>query len=273
MKLATILFLAASLLCGCGNTPARSQKASKNNPAAPASAEPRQYTYRVKAVYPHSSKAYTQGLLWHDGRLWEGTGQNGQSVVQTLDLASGSADVLARLPRSEFGEGIAILGDELFQLTWQSNTAHVYRITADGRLEKSREHRYPGEGWGITSDGEKLYMSDGSSNLYRVDPATFRREGRVTVTFRGEPVPYLNELEWIDGRIWANVYVTDQIVIIDPATGRVEGVVDLTGLLPDEDRTPTTDVLNGIAWDPVAKRLFVTGKNWSKLFEIEIIEQ
>lgn len=273
MKLATILLLAATLLSGCGSSPARSRKAPKTNTVENPAPEPRQYSYRIKAVYPHSTQAYTQGLLWYDGRLWEGTGQNGESVVQTLSLETGQSRVLARLPRSEFGEGIAILGDELFQLTWQSNTVHVYRITEGGRLEKIRDHRYPGEGWGITSDGRKLYMSDGSANLYTVDPATFRREGHVTVTFRGEPVSFLNELEWIDGRIWANVYTTDQIAIIDPATGRIEGVVDLTGLLPDEDRTPTTDVLNGIAWDPDAKRLFVTGKNWCKLFEIEIIEQ
>lgn len=273
MKLATILLLAATLLSGCGSSPARSRKAPKTNTVEKPAPEPRQYSYRIKAVYPHSTQAYTQGLLWHDGRLWEGTGQNGESVVQTLSLETGESRILARLPRSEFGEGIAILGDELFQLTWQSNTVHVYRITEGGRLEKIRDHRYPGEGWGITTDGRKLYMSDGSANLYTVDPATFRREGHVTVTFRGEPVSFLNELEWIDGRIWANVYTTDQIVIIDPATGRIEGVVDLTGLLPDEDRTPKTDVLNGIAWDPDAKRLFVTGKNWCKLFEIEIIEQ
>lgn len=273
MKLATILLLAATLLSGCGSSPARSRKAPKTNTVEKPAPEPRQYSYRIKAVYPHSTQAYTQGLLWHDGRLWEGTGQNGESVVQTLSLETGESRVLTRLPRSEFGEGIAILGDELFQLTWQSNTVHVYRITEGGRLEKIRDHRYPGEGWGITTNGRKLYMSDGSSNLYTVDPATFRREGHVTVTFRGEPVSFLNELEWIDGRIWANVYTTDQIVIIDPATGRIEGVVDLTGLLPDEDRTPKTDVLNGIAWNPDAKRLFVTGKNWCKLFEIEIIEQ
>lgn len=277
MKRVTTLILAGALLTACGHTPARTQRTTRSegapaSPALTAPAEPRNYTYRVKATYPHSTKAYTQGLLWHDGQLWEGTGQNGASVVQTLDLASGGTSVLARLPRSEFGEGIAILGDELFQLTWQSNTVHVYRLT-EGRLEKLRDHRYAGEGWGLTTDGQRLYMTDGSANLYTVDPATFRRSGHVTVTWKGEPVPYLNELEWIDGRIWANVYTTDQLVIIDPASGRVEGVVDLSGLLPAADRTPTTDVLNGIAWDPAAKRLFVTGKNWSKLFEIEIIEQ
>ena len=274
MNFTTILLLTTLLLTACGNPAARSARRAPKGAATAAAVqpEPKQYTYRVKASYPHSTKAYTQGLLWHDGQLWEGTGQHGESVVQTLDLETGRSHEMARLPRSEFGEGIAILGGELFQLTWQSNTVHVYRLTDSG-LEKVRDHRYPGEGWGLTSDGEKLYMSDGSANLYTVDPTTFRREKRVTVTWRGEAVPYLNELEWIDGRIWANVYTTDQVVIIDPATGRVEGVVDLAGLLPAGAHTPTTDVLNGIAWDPGSKRLFVTGKNWSKLFEIEIIEK
>ena len=186
------------------------------------------------------------------------------------DLATGRTEVLFRLPRSEFGEGIALVGGELFQLTWQSNTAHVYDPEKRTGL---RDHRYAGEGWGLTTDGEKLYMTDGTANLYTIDPATFRRERRTTVTLRGEPVELLNELEWIDGRIWANVYTTDQIVIIDPATGRVEGIVDLRGLLPDEDRTPGTDVLNGIAYDAATGRIFLTGKNWSKLFEIELVRQ
>ena len=139
--------------------------------------------------------------------------------------------------------------------------------------EKIREFRYPGEGWGLTTDGEKLYMSDGTANIYTLDPATFKREKRTTVTLRGETLNFLNELEWIDGKIWANVYTTDQIVIIDPATGAVEGIVDLTGLLPEEDVTPATDVLNGIAYDAAGGRIFVTGKNWNKLFEIEIREK
>ena len=179
---------------------------------------------------------------------------------------------MARLPRSEFGEGIALLGGKLYQLTWQSNTAHVYSLE-DGKLRKIRDFRYPGEGWGLTTDGEKLYMSDGTSTIHTVDPATFRREKRVTVTYKGAPVEYLNELEWIGGKIWANVYTTDQIVVIDPATGVVEGVVDLTGLLSETEMTATTDVLNGIAYDAEGDRIFVTGKNWPKLYEIEIIEK
>lgn len=272
MKRTTLLLLAALLAAACGNPASRPQKAAPATRAArPAAPAPTYYTFRVKAAHPHPADAYTQGLLWHDGALWEGTGQHGASVVQRYDPATWQPHVLARLPRSEFGEGIAIVGDELFQLTWLSNTAHVYRLS-EGGLTKVRDHRYAGEGWGLTTDGEKLYFSDGSADLFVIDPATFRRERRLTVTCEGVPVTHLNELEWIDGRLWANVYTTDQIVIIDPATGAVEGIADLTGLLPAGERTPATDVLNGIAWDPDGRRLFVTGKNWSKLFEIELIE-
>ena len=229
-------------------------------------------TYRIAATYPHSTGAYTQGLQYVDGTMWEGTGQHGESVVRKTDLATGKTEVMARLPRSEFGEGITLLGGKLYQLTWQSNTAHVYSLE-NGKLQKIRDFRYPGEGWGLTTDGKKLYMSDGTANIYTLDPATFKREKRTTVTLRGETLNFLNELEWIDGKIWANVYTTDQIVIIDPATGTVEGVVDLAGLLPEEEITPATDVLNGIAYDAATRRIFVTGKNWSRLFEIEIVKK
>lgn len=270
MRTVPILLFSLLLLAACGGPSARAKRPAETTRTA-AQAEPKEYTYRIKAVYPHSTTAYTQGLLWHDGLMWEGTGQHGQSVVQTTDLATGKTEVRARLPRSEFGEGIAILGGRLYQLTWQSNTAHVYDLSKG--CEKIRDFRYPGEGWGLATDGVKLYMSDGSANIYTVDPETFRREKHVTVTYKGVPVQFLNELEWIGGKLWANVYTTEQIVIIDPATGVVEGVVDLAGILPQSEITETTDVLNGIAWDADGQRLFVTGKNWSKLYEIEITEK
>ena len=261
-KFATVL-LSGLLLASCGGNQVRAKR-----PAAPA--EPKEYTYGVRAVHPHPATSYTQGLQYADGRLWEGTGQHGESVVQTLDLATGRAEVFARLPKEDFGEGIALLDGKVYQLTWQSNKAYVY----DARTgEKIREFRYPGEGWGLTTDGKKLYMSDGTATIHTVDPATFRREKRVTVTYKGAPVEYLNELEWIGNKIWANVYTTDQIVVIDPATGVVEGVVDLAGLLPETEMTATTDVLNGIAYDAEGDRIFVTGKNWPKLYEIEITEK
>lgn len=276
MQLKRIIFtaLTVSLFCSCGGNAARAGQSdgttarTGRTQTAGQIAEPTEYTYRVKAVHPHSRKAYTQGLQYADGVLWEGTGQYGQSVVQKTHPETGRTELFARLPRSQFGEGIALLDGRLYQLTWQSNTAYVYDAATGKKLH---EYRYPGEGWGLTTDGGRLYLSDGSATIFTVDPATFHREKRTTVTLRGEPVRYLNELEWIGGKIWANVYTTDQIVIIDPATGVVEGIVDLTGLLPDEEKGPETDVLNGIAYDPVGERTFVTGKNWSKLFEIEIL--
>ncbi len=264
MKTTITLLLSALLLVACGAGSARGKR-----PAASVPAEPKAYTYRIKAVYPHADTAYTQGLQYADGILWEGTGQYGQSALRKTDLATGRTEELARLPRTEFGEGIALLGGRLYQLTWQSNKAYVYDAATGARL---REFRYPGEGWGLTTDGERLYLSDGTATIHTLDPETFRRGKRITVTCQGAPVRWLNELEWIDGRIWANVYTTDSIVIINPETGVVEGIVDLTGLLPDKDRTALTDVLNGIARDPETGRIFVTGKNWPKLFEIEIIE-
>ena len=182
-KFATVL-LSGLLLASCGGNQVRAKR-----PAAPA--EPKEYTYGVRAVHPHPATSYTQGLQYADGRLWEGTGQHGESVVQTLDLATGRAEVFARLPKEDFGEGIALLDGKVYQLTWQSNKAYVY----DARTgEKIREFRYPGEGWGLTTDGKKLYMSDGTANIYTLDPATFKREKRTTVTLRGETLNFLNEL-------------------------------------------------------------------------------
>lgn len=267
------IFLLFLLLGACGGPAARAKRPETRAQAATTvQTEPKTYTYRIAATHPHPTDAYTQGLQYVDGTMWEGTGQYGESVVRKTDLATGHSEILARLPRSEFGEGITLLDGKLYQLTWQSNTVHVYSLE-NGKLQKVRDFRYPGEGWGLTTDGAKLYMSDGTSTIHTVDPATFRREKRVTVTFKGTPVEYLNELEWIGGKIWANVYTTDQIVIIDPATGVVEGIVDLTGLLPETEMTSTTDVLNGIAYDAPGQRIFVTGKNWPKLYEIEIIEK
>ncbi len=265
MKRLVTLYLICMVLLACGR---RAQQAPAS--AAPATVEPRYYGYTVVKSYPHSVESYTQGLQYVDGHLLEGTGQNGRSVVQEVDLETGRTRVIARLKHSEFGEGITLLGDEIFQLTWMSNTAHIYDAQSGREL---RTVRYPGEGWGLTSDGEKLYMSNGSANIYRIDPATFRRERSITVTCKGEPVELLNELEWIGGKIWANIYTTDWIAIIDPSTGVVEGLIDLTGLLPDNERTPSTDVLNGIACDTETGRIFVTGKNWSRLYEIEIFEK
>ncbi len=193
MKSFMAALVGAAVVVSCAS---RSNNAESGVRRAPA-AEPVRYGYNVKAVYPHLKSSYTQGLQFADGVLWEGTGEWGESVLQRVDLESGEAEVMVRLPRNEFGEGITVLGDKIYQLTWTNNTVHIYDL--NGKLLKNV--RYPGEGWGLTSDGERLYMSNGSSQIYRIAPDTFKREGSFTVTLRGEPVQYLNELEWIDGRI------------------------------------------------------------------------
>lgn len=254
------LALAAAVVA-CGSKPQKSASVSQV-------VQPVEYSYVVKNVYPHSTKSYTQGLQFVDGIMWEGTGEYGRSEINTYTLGDEKPQTRITLPRSEFGEGITLLGDKLYQLTWESHVCHVYDVATGKKL---RDFRYAGEGWGLTSDGEKLYMSNGSANIYKLNPETFSREGTITVTLRGEPIRFINELEWIDGKIWANVYTLDQIVIINPQSGVVETIVDLTGLLPESEKSETTDVLNGIAYDAQTKRIFVTGKNWSKMFEIKLL--
>ncbi len=266
-----LLMLCFLTLGACGNKGEQGTAVEKpDTPEQTLPLKPRQYTYRVKNEYPHLRTSYTQGLLYDRGILWEGTGQNGASKVQRVDLESGRAEVLVELPRSEFGEGIALLDERIYQLTWTSNRAHVYDMYTG---EKIQDFTYAGEGWGLTTDGEKLYMSNGSVNIFVLSPEDFTRERTITVTDYGKPVRMLNELEWIDGKIWANVYLTDRIAIIDPASGAVEGWVDLTGILDYSLYEAGTDVLNGIAYDAEGKRIFVTGKNWPRLFEIELIEK
>ena len=259
MKRLLCIILLSIFVMACSSQP-------KRTTSLPQIVEPVKYTYSVKAVYPHDTNSYTQGLQFIDGVLWEGTGEWGKSVLQKVDLHSGKAEVLASLPKSEFGEGITVLGDKVYQLTWTNNKVHVYDLQGN----HLKDMRYVGEGWGLTSDGESLYMSNGTTDIYKVNPETFKREGKITVTLRGEAVNFINELEWVDGKIWANVYTTDYVVIINPQTGIVEGMIDFTGLLKEEDMTERTDVLNGIAYDAEGKRIFVTGKLWNKLFEVEI---
>ncbi len=258
MALAVLASVAA-----CGSRPQKSASIAQV-------VQPAEYSYKIKNIYPHSTKSYTQGLQFVDGIMWEGTGEYGFSEINTYTLGDEKPQMKIKLPRNEFGEGITLLGDKLYQLTWESHVCHVYDVATGKKL---RDFRYAGEGWGLTSDGEKLYMSNGTENIYKLNPETFSREGTITVTLRGEPIRFINELEWIDGKIWANVYTTDRVLIIDPATGVVEGMIDFTGLLKDEDIDGNTDVLNGIAYDAATKRIFVTGKRWNKLFEVEIVKR
>ena len=262
MKHFITILIAFTTLVSCGGVRKKSATAQ--------AVEPTFYTYEIVAEYPHSRTSYTQGLQFVDGELWEGTGEYGNSRILRSDLVTGKVLTSHANPKEEFGEGITLLGDKIYQLTWLNGKMHIYDRKS---LRHLATHTYKGEGWGLTTDGERLYMSDGSNYIRILNPETMKQEGRFGVTLRGESLQYLNELEWIDGKIWANVYTTDHIVIINPENGVVEGLIDLKGILPDSERTATTDVLNGIAYDKATKRIFVTGKNWSKLFEIRVIAQ
>lgn len=226
------------------------------------------YTYRIANTYPHDREAFTQGLVVVDGVLYEGTGRLGTSTLREVDLESGQVRRRQSLPEQYFGEGIAVAGDRIYQLTWHGKLGFIYdRIS----FEQIGSFAYPTEGWGLTYDGQSLIMSDGTPNLYFLDPETLERTRQVPVTYRGQPVWALNELEYVQGEVYANVWRTNLVVRIDPQTGEVVGVIDLTGLLDAGDLDQPVDVLNGIAYDEQADRLFVTGKLWPKLFEIELI--
>jgi glutamine cyclotransferase len=225
------------------------------------------YGYKIVKTYPHDPYAFTQGLVYENGVLYEGTGLYGQSTLRMVELETGQVLKLRRLDPRYFGEGITIWKNRIVQLTWQEKTGFVYDKASFDLL---KEFSYTTEGWGITHDGQKLIMSDGSAHLYFLDPETFQEIGRLTVTENDKPVVRLNELEFIKGVIYANIWQTDRIAMISLETGRVETWIDLAGLLKPEDRKGSEDVLNGIAYDAQGDRLFVTGKLWPKLFHIEL---
>jgi len=273
-------------LAGCdkGNPPKAGDANPSNAPVVQAQPEPSVssngtnaaadtfpiYTYDVVKVRPHDRGAFTQGLVYLDGTLLESTGLNGQSSLRKVDLETGSVLKRVDVPAEYFAEGLAVLNGRLFQLTWRNETGFVYDLES---FQKEKEFTYPGQGWGLTTDGQWLIMSDGTEQIRFLDPATFEEKRRITVLAHGAPVNRLNELEYIKGEIFANVWGTDYVVRIDPASGRVVGVVDFTGLLPQEDRDDNTDVLNGIAYDANGDRLFVTGKRWPRLFEVRLKEK
>jgi glutamine cyclotransferase len=223
--------------------------------------------YAVQHTYPHDSSAFTQGLEYWRGYLYESTGLNGRSSIRKVELASGKVLRQRPLSRAHFGEGITLWKSALIELTWQSQVAFIYdRDTFEPRGMFS----YAGEGWGLTHDATDLIMSDGTAELRFLDPETFRERRRITVTDGGRPVTRLNELEYVKGQVFANIWTTDSIARVDPVSGRVLGWVDLRGLLPGRDRVGSDAVLNGIAYDEAGDRLFVTGKLWPSLFEIKI---
>lgn len=224
--------------------------------------------YEVLGSYPHDPEAFLQGLVWHDGGFYESTGLHGRSSLRRVALPSGEVLQQVALPNVYFGEGLALVGDRLVQLTWRSKRGLVYDRASFGLLG---DFAYETEGWGLTYDGASLVMSDGTDVLTFLDPESYQPVRTLPVTLDGRPLRALNELEWIEGEIWANVWQTDRIVRIDPATGQVTGILDLTGLLPSDRRTGREDVLNGIAYDPATRRIFVGGKLWPLLFEIRVL--
>jgi glutamine cyclotransferase len=225
-------------------------------------------SYKVVHTYQHDRGAFTQGLAFYQGFLYEGTGEEGHSNIRKVELETGKVLQNRALPPDFFGEGIAILNGKLYELTWQNKLAMVYDLKTFNLLQR---FTYDTEGWGMTTDGKRLIMSDGTSTLRFRNPDTFAETGKLEVSEAGRPVDQLNELEWVDGEIYANVWKTTRIVRISAKDGHVLGWIDLNGLLKPEDIVPReTDVLNGIAYDPATKRLFVTGKKWPKLFEIVV---
>lgn len=233
------------------------------------SAAVKQYGVKVVAEYPHDSKAYTQGLFWQDGIFYESCGQYGESSFRIVDLKSGKATRRLNFNGKYFVEGSCIFKGKLYILTWRERVVFTYDPKT---LKHLKTHSYPREGWGLTTDGKSLIASDGSDRLFYMD-ADLKVQKTVNVRMNGRPVRYLNELEWIGGRIWANVYTTNTIVMINPASGQVEGIINCKGLLPDSLRDSSTDVLNGIAINPSNGRIYLTGKNWKRLFEIQLVEK
>jgi len=232
-----------------------------------------EYTFEVVHSYPHDRTAFTEGLFYLDGFLYESTGIEGASSVRKVRLETGEVVQRHDLPSAYFGEGIINWKDRLIQLTYKTEVGFVYNLST---FETERRFEYPGEGWAMTQDGKNIFMSDGTAQIRIWDPETLQELRRITVTDQGQPVPNVNELEWVKGEIYANIWETDRIARIDPATGRVVGWIDLAGLLSPNERLAGpegTDVLNGIAYDAKGNRLFVTGKRWPKLFEIRLVRR
>ncbi len=229
---------------------------------------PTTWTYEIVNTFDHDPNAFTQGLIFEDGVLYEGTGLNGQSELRKVELETGKVLQSHRLPDRFFGEGITIFEDRIIQLTYQSRVGFVYDKNTFEQLEK---FKYPTEGWGLTHDGKHLIMSDGTPMIYFLDPQTFARVRKIMVLDQDTLVGWVNELEYIDGEIYANVWPGDRIARIDPETGQIIGWIDCRGLLTAQDKHAEIDVFNGIAHDPATGRLFVTGKCWPKLFEIKLV--
>ena len=256
------------VLAGCSKNPPAATAADQAAPAGSFPA-PTLYTYEVVNVFPHDRGAFTEGLIFLKGILLESTGLNGRSSLRKVDLSSGRVLQEVRLDSQYFGEGMTELGGKIFQLTWKNQRGFVYALDT---FNVQREFTYTGEGWGLTTDGQSLIMSDGTHQIRFINPKTFQVTRTIAVFRDGRPLHLLNELEYVNGEIYANIWQTQLVARIDPANGRLLGLIDFSGLLTSADQRGI-DVLNGIAYDPAGDRLFVTGKNWPKLFEVRVRPQ
>lgn len=274
---AFFLSILALVSFGCGAEPTPNKNVNiSNSTAKPASSVPT-FTYEVVNTYQHDPKAFTQGLIYFGGMLYESTGQYDESTIRKVDLRSGKVVQQVQLGDDFFGEGATVFRDKLYQLTWREGTAFVYTLPD---LKPEKEIRYSGEGWGLANDGTNLIMSDGTHVIRFVDPETFKTVRTVTVNREdGRPLMQINELEYVKGEIWANIWHSENpqtlgrpnhIARIDPASGKLLGWIDLSGISPEDQRRDSENTLNGIAYDEAGDRIFVTGKNWSKLYEIMI---
>ena len=259
-----LLGAALIVLAGCGEPMTDRIPSVPPTPISPAVVN---YTFEVIATWPHDPQAFTQGLVFRNGSLLESTGLYGRSTLREIDVKTGRVLKQVSVPAQFFAEGLAVIGDGAYQLTWRNGKGFVYDADT---FRLKREFSYDGEGWGLTTDGRWLVLSDGSNRIRFLDPANFQVVRTIDVVADGKPVDRLNELEWINGEIFANVWQTNEILRIDPATGRVRGVIDFSGLLAPTDRGPEADVLNGIAYDPKTDRLLVTGKRWPKIYEVRL---
>lgn len=282
MIMRSLLFLlTAGLSLACGTQPAVNNNNVSNaaNTAAKPAREPLPtYTYQVVNTYPHDQRAFTQGLIYYGGMLYESTGQYGESTLRKVDLKTGRVVQQNKLSEDFFGEGMTIFSDKIYQITWREGTAFVYNL-AD--MKPVREHRYTGEGWGLTHDDKHLIMSDGTHVIRFLDPETFRNVRTIVVNREdGRPLMNINELEYVKGEIWANIWHSEEpqvlgkpntIARIDPANGKLLGYIDLAGISPQDERRDKENTLNGIAYDAEGDRIFVTGKRWRNVFEITVV--
>lgn len=265
MRSKTLLAIVFVFSVGCDQEDKSKKNGSQNTKPQPAIA--RELKYEVVNSFPHDPKAFLQGLLWHDGYFYESTGRYGESTLRKVDVQTGNVLKKTDLPSDLFGEGLALAGDRLVQLTWKSKRGFVYDLAT---FEKKQEFTFDTEGWGITYDGKNFIMSDGSDTLFFLDPQSFQVTRKLNATMDNNRIFQLNELEYIEGEIWSNVWQQDLILRIDPSTGHVTSFLNMRDLLPANLRTGSEDVLNGIAYDAKTKRIFVSGKLWPRIFEIKV---